>query len=57
MEADIIAKGIEPEPAKWPKHVKNWFFGHGGRLDLETSSSVWAKTQNSSTLIGFCYTS
>ena len=33
MEADIIAKGIEPESAKWPPRSKNWFFGHGGRLD------------------------
>ena len=25
MEADIIAKGIEPESAKWPLRSKNWF--------------------------------
>jgi hypothetical protein len=25
MEADIIAKGIKPESAKWPPHTKNWF--------------------------------
>ena len=41
MEADIIAKGIEPESAKWPLHSKNWFFGHGGRLDPQTGRAVY----------------
>ena len=40
MEADILAKGITPESLNWPKHVKNWFFAHGGRLDLETGKLV-----------------
>ena len=36
MEADILAKGITPESLNWPKYAKNWYFAHGGRLDLET---------------------
>jgi hypothetical protein len=43
MEADIIAKGIEPESAKWPKRAKNWFFGHGGRLDPDTGLVVYGQ--------------
>ena len=40
MEADILAKGITPESLNWPKRAKNWFFAHGGRLDLETGKLV-----------------
>ena len=40
MEADILAKGITPESLNWPKCAKNWFFAHGGRLDLETRKLV-----------------
>jgi hypothetical protein len=40
MEADILAKGIAPESLNWPKRAKNWFFAHGGRLDLETGKLV-----------------
>jgi hypothetical protein len=43
MEADIIAKGIEPESAKWPPCMKNWFFDHGGRLDPETGLAVYGQ--------------
>ena len=40
MEANILAKGITPESLNWPKRVVNWFFAHGGRLDLETGKLV-----------------
>ena len=40
MEADILARGITLESLNWPKRVKNWFFAHGGRLDLETGKLV-----------------
>ena len=40
MEADILAKGITSKSLNWPKCVKNWFFAHGGRLDLETGKLV-----------------
>jgi hypothetical protein len=43
MEADIIAKGIKPESAKWPLRAKNWFFGHGGRIDPETDLAVYGQ--------------
>ena len=45
MEVDILAKGITPESLNWPKRAKNWFFAHGGRLDLETGN--WFMAQNS----------
>ena len=45
MEADILAKGIAPESLNWPTRAKNWFFAHGGRLDLETGS--WFMAQKS----------
>ena len=40
MEIDNLTKGITPESLNWPKHAKNWFFVHGGRLDLETRKLV-----------------
>ena len=40
MEADILTKGITPKSLNWPKCAKNWFFAHGGRLDLETGKLV-----------------
>ena len=43
MKADLIAKGIEPESAKWPQRSKNWFFGHGERLDPETGVVVYGQ--------------
>ena len=40
METDILAMGITPQSLNWPKRAKNWFFAHGGRLDLETGKLV-----------------
>jgi hypothetical protein len=33
MEDDLIAKGIIPEILKWNDHSRDWFYGHGGKLD------------------------
>jgi hypothetical protein len=35
MEADLLAKGITPEPLTWTERARNWFYGHGGTLDAE----------------------
>jgi hypothetical protein len=35
MEDDLIAKGIIPEILKWNNRSRDWFYGHGGKLDLE----------------------
>jgi len=43
MEADLIAKGIELESAKWPERAKKWFFDHGGRFNPETGVSVYGQ--------------
>jgi hypothetical protein len=41
IESEILAKEIEPESINWPARAKFWFFGHGGRLDLETGKIVF----------------
>ena len=35
LEADMLAQGITPEPYTWETRVRNWFYGHGGKLDSE----------------------
>jgi hypothetical protein len=35
IEDDLIAKGIIPETLKWNDRSRDWFYGHGGKLDLE----------------------
>ena len=37
LEADLLDKGIVPEPIKegWIERSRNWFYGHGGTLDAE----------------------
>ena len=36
LEADLLAKGITPEPSTWEnERARNWFYGHGGVLDAE----------------------
>ena len=40
MEVDLLAKGIPPFSIGWPERFKNWFFAHGGSLDLETGEPV-----------------
>jgi hypothetical protein len=34
-EDDLIAKGIIPEILKWNDRSRDWFYGHGGKLDSE----------------------
>ena len=40
MEEDLLTKGINPFSIDWPKCSKNWFFMHGGSLDIETREPV-----------------
>ena len=54
MKADILAKGITLESLNWPKHVKNWFFTHWGRLDLEIGKLVHGLKLERATQ-RFCY--
>jgi hypothetical protein len=35
MEDDLIAKGIVPKILKWNDRSRDWFYGHGGKLDSE----------------------
>ena len=35
LEADMLAKGITPEPFTWASRIRDWFYGHGGTLDAE----------------------
>jgi hypothetical protein len=40
MEADWLAKGIPLFSIDWPECSKNWFFAHGGSLDIETGEPI-----------------
>jgi hypothetical protein len=40
MEEDMVAKVIHPFSLECPERSKNWFFGHGGSLELETGAPV-----------------
>ena len=33
--ADLLARGITPEPMTWIERARNGFYGHGGMLDIE----------------------
>jgi hypothetical protein len=35
MVDDLIAKGIILETLKWNDRSRDWFYGHGGKLDSE----------------------
>jgi hypothetical protein len=35
MEYGLIAKGIISEILKWNDRSRDWFYGHGGKLDSE----------------------
>ena len=43
VESDVIKKGLVPASLDWPERAKNWFFAHGGRLDLETGAAVYSE--------------
>jgi hypothetical protein len=40
MEEGLLAKGINLFSIDCPECSKNWFFAHGGSLDLETGELV-----------------
>ena len=42
---DLLNKGIEPEPRRWPDRCRTWFFGVGGTLDPVTGKCVWTNEQ------------
>jgi hypothetical protein len=43
-EDGLIAKGIIPEILKWNNRTRYWFYGHGGKLDLEGKCIYTKKT-------------
>ena len=45
LEAEITAKGIIPETIEknWPQRAKNWFYAHGGSLDLDTGKLIFGQ--------------
>ena len=49
MEKDLVEKGIHPETLEWEDRIKNWFFGHGGKLD-EAGQCVYNKTHKKNPL-------
>ena len=34
-DARLIAAGILPDTAEWPKRSRHWFYEHGGTVDPE----------------------
>ena len=43
MEADVIKNQRIPATQDWPERAKNWFFAHGGSLDLQTGGLVYGE--------------
>jgi hypothetical protein len=43
LKADLIEKGINPQPLNWVDRARDWFYGHGGTLDLETGQCIYTK--------------
>nr|TKW28376.1 hypothetical protein SEVIR_3G314500v2 [Setaria viridis] len=41
MQDELIARGIVPYTLEWPERAKNWFYAHGGRLNLKDGSIVF----------------
>lgn len=45
LEQDLVDRGITPETLPWEERSREWFFGHGGTLDLETGVAIYTKEQ------------
>lgn len=43
MEGALVAKGIRPCTMDWPELSRNWFYGHGGTLDLEIGVCIFGE--------------
>nr|ABA96332.1 transposon protein, putative, CACTA, En/Spm sub-class [Oryza sativa Japonica Group] len=41
LEAELIARGIEPTTANWPERSRNWFYAHGGSLNPGDGSLIF----------------
>ncbi len=42
LEADLIARGIEPAMANWPERSRNWFYAQGGSLNPGDGSLIFS---------------
>ena len=40
----MIDKGIQPATINWPERSRNWYYAHGGTLDLETGECIYGPT-------------
>ena len=43
IEQDLIGKGITPVTVNWPERSRNWYYAHGGSLDLETGACIFSQ--------------
>ena len=43
MEHNLIDKDITPATITWPERSKNWYYAHGGSLNLETSECIYGQ--------------
>jgi hypothetical protein len=44
MEQDLLAKGIISAVFDWPDRSKNWYYAHGGRLNLDDGTLEFPPT-------------
>jgi hypothetical protein len=44
MEQDLITKGIISAVFHWPERSKNWYYAHGGRLNLDDGTLEFLPT-------------
>jgi hypothetical protein len=44
MEQDLITKGIISVVFHWPSRSKNWYYAHGGRLNLDDGTLEFPPT-------------
>jgi hypothetical protein len=45
LEADLLAKGITPEPLTWIERARNWFYGHGAGWTQKGSAYIIKDTK------------
>ena len=43
MEEDLYARGITPGTADWPERSKQWFYAHGGSLNMVDGSLMFSQ--------------
>jgi hypothetical protein len=40
-EQDLLSRGIILATINWPEHSRNWYYAHGGCLNLENGECIF----------------